>query len=108
MLEPTIATEFPAIDPRVSCRRNHRLVMLCRPDNDTAPHPMFTGVAHFDDRHGQMATYLYPPTVIPEEHLYVPARGSEPEQGGWIVGTALDFAREQTQLNLCLWLTSNR
>lgn len=94
------ATEFPVIDPRVSCRRNDRLVMLHRKATSKTAHPMLSGVSTYSYSKEQLQSYDYPATVIPEEHLYVPRPGSAPEQDGWIVGTALDFGRLETQLNV--------
>ena len=42
----------------------------------------------------------YKPPIIPEEHLFVPRPGSAPESDGWIVGTAIDYAAEQSLLNV--------
>ncbi|MCZ6644535.1 MAG: carotenoid oxygenase family protein [Gammaproteobacteria bacterium] len=38
--------------------------------------------------------------MIPEEHLFVPRPGSEPETQGWVIGTALNYAEARTELNV--------
>ena len=97
MFDDGFATEFPAIDPRVSCRRNDRLVMLHRKAASTAAHPMLTGVSTYRYSEDRLQSFDYPTTVIPEEHRYLPRPGSVPEGDGWIIGTALDFGRLETQ-----------
>lgn len=94
------ATEFPTIDPRVSTRRNRRLVVLASNRGREAPHPMFDSVTMLDVDSGDEASYRYPDNQIPEEHLFVPAPGSAPETDGWVVGTALDFERRATLVNV--------
>ena len=49
---------------------------------------------------GQREFFRYPDSQIPEEHLYVPRPGSEPESGGWILGTAFDWRRGAQVINL--------
>ncbi len=100
MFDERFSTEFPTIDPRVSCRRNDRLVMLHRKDEKQALHPMFCGVSLYDMKADKLRSFDYPPTVMPEEHLFVPTPGSEPESDGWIVGTAYDFGNLRTELNV--------
>jgi all-trans-8'-apo-beta-carotenal 15,15'-oxygenase len=100
MFGPEISSEFPVIDPRVSTVRNRRLVFLCADEADPAPHPLQNGVAVWDDQAQQLMTFRYPDHVIPEEHLFVPAPGSEPETRGWVVGSALDTRADRLQLNV--------
>ncbi len=97
-----LSAEFPSIDPRVSCRRNQRLLFMCR-DMTAARQPAHTGlnaVATFDYASGQRHTYVYPDSQIPEEHLFVPHPASAPETRGWILGTALDWQQGRTLLNV--------
>ena len=99
MFDEPFMTEFPTIDPRVSCRRNRRLCMLHRKADARAVHPMLTGVTVYDDG-GRLQQFDYPATTIPEEHLFVPAPGSATESDGWVIGTALDFKNLQMNLNV--------
>ena len=100
MFEPTLETEFPVIDPRVSCRRNHRLVMLGRRTGGGDENMWLDTVVVYDERGDRLQEFRYPDGVMPEEHLYVPAPGSDPEQRGWVVGTALDVNEARTGLHV--------
>ncbi len=93
-------SEFPVIDPRVSTRYNRFLTFLSADIAAPAPHGSLTSVSRFDAKSDTVQSYRYPAQKIPEEHLYVPEPGKGPEQGGWILGTALDYATAQTELNL--------
>jgi carotenoid cleavage dioxygenase-like enzyme len=56
-------------------------------------------VSRFDLNSGKLDTYRYPETQIPEEHLYVPDLRAKPEQGGWVIGSALDWKQQRMILN---------
>ena len=100
MLGFNIDSEFPVIDPRVSCRRNEKLVMLTREHESSAPHPNLTAVSVYEDASQRLTSYTYPDHIIPEEHLFVPKPGSAPETEGWIVGTSLNFRDARTEINV--------
>ena len=100
MLEPDVYSEFPCIDSRVSCRRYRKLVFLSRSAQDSSVHGGLDEVNLFDMETGLRDFFRYPESQIPEEHLYVPRPGSEPEFGGWILGTANDWKRGKHILNL--------
>ena len=100
MLEDNVFTEFPCIDPRVGCRRYRKLVFLSQSSPQAVAHFSLDEVSRFDFESGRREYYRYPESQIPEEHLYVPHPGSEPETGGWILGTAYDWQRERQILNL--------
>lgn len=100
MLERHIESEFPVIDPRVSTRRNERLVMLTRSAEQPPDHPLLDTVSVVDQRQERLQSYRYPAGVLPEEHLFVPAPGSAPETAGWVLGSALDTGAGRTQLNV--------
>lgn len=100
MFDEGLETEFPAVDPRVATRRNHRLVLLCADATRPAVHPLLNQLGVYDDRGERLQTFRYPDHVIPEEHLFVPAPGSEPEAQGWVVGTGLDVASDRLLLNV--------
>ncbi len=95
-----VDSEFPCTDPRVSCRRNRTLTMLTADSRQPAPHGGLSEVSTFDLDSGKRATYRYPATMMPEEHLFVPRPGSAPETDGWVVGTALDWQAQVTVLNV--------
>jgi all-trans-8'-apo-beta-carotenal 15,15'-oxygenase len=95
-----IQTEFPVIDPRVSCVQNRRLVMLSSNDRTPAGHPNHNEVSTFDIESGKRDVYRYPDSQIPEEHLFVAKPGSAPETKGWVLGTAHDWHRQLTLLNV--------
>ncbi|MEQ8858662.1 MAG: carotenoid oxygenase family protein [Pseudomonadales bacterium] len=100
MFEADMESEFPVIDPRVSGRRNHRLVMLSRSAAEPHEHPMLDSVTVYDADRDRATRFRYPAGVVPEEHLFVPAPGSAPEGNGWVVGTALNYATERTELHV--------
>ena len=95
-----LLSEFPSIDPRVSCRRYNKLYMLTQSKNQPRRHnALLSAVSGFDFATGKMDTYHYPEHQIPEEHLYVPDREAGAEQGGWVIGTALDWREQRMILN---------
>lgn len=100
MFEASLESEFPVIDPRVSCRRNQRLIMLTRRTDQSSDHPLLDTVSVFDQDRDQMQHYRYPAGLIPEEHLFVPAPGSAPESSGWVLGSALNYAENRTELRV--------
>lgn len=95
-----VQLEFPTIDPRVSTRRHSRLIALCVDDHSSAVHGGLNGVCSLNLESGKFERYDYPDSQIPEEHLFVAKPDSEPENGGWVVGTALDWERDATILNV--------
>ena len=100
MLGRSVSSEFPTIDPRVSGRRYSRLVMLTRESSDKAAHTMLNSVSSFNLAREQLDTFRYPDGVIPEEHLYVPRNDLAPEQGGWVIGSGINYGREQMELRI--------
>ncbi|MEM7077002.1 MAG: carotenoid oxygenase family protein [Pseudomonadota bacterium] len=100
MFSPTFESEFPSVDPRVSTRRNNRLVMLSRDTRTEAPHNNLNAVTGFSYATGLRDTWRYPDTQLPEEHLYVPQHDRAPETGGWVVGSALDWRQRKQVLNV--------
>ncbi|NOX49704.1 MAG: carotenoid oxygenase [Gammaproteobacteria bacterium] len=100
MFSPTIHSEFPSVDPRISCRRNNLLVMLTRDTEQPALHSNLNEIATFAFDSGRLNTFRYPEHQLPEEHVFVPKPGSKPESEGWIVGTALDWKSQQTLMTV--------
>lgn len=100
MFDPHLGSEFPAIEPRVSGLNYQRIVLLTA-DRDKPPtHGYFHAVSVANTRQERLDSFTYPDHVLPEEHLYVPAPGSLPEESGWVVGTALDYRSGHSELNV--------
>ena len=93
-------SEFPTIDPRVSGQRNQQLVMLTASPANPTPHGLLNTVSRYRFDADQLQHWTYPISQIPEEHLFVPAPGSAPESRGWIIGSAFDYTRNRTLLNV--------
>ena len=100
LMSAEIHSEFPVIDPRVSTKRYRRLVMMTSKHNNMPLHGQLNEVSRFDLDSGKLVSYRYPDTLIPEEHLFVPKPNSALETTGWIVGTAHDWHRQLTILNV--------
>jgi len=101
MLGNNWATEFPTIDPRVSCQRNRKITMMANNQLEgQSIHGGLNTVMHLDVDNGHHVSYRYPDHQIPEEHLYGADRSQQAETGGWLVGTALDWKTETTLLNV--------
>ena len=100
MLAAGTWSEFPCIDPRVGCRRYRRLVFLSQSARVPAVHGMLDEVSVFDMENGRREYFRYPEGQIPEEHLYVPRPGTDPESRDWVLGTAYDWRRGAHVLTL--------
>ncbi len=98
MFGPGLDSEFPCIDPRVSCVRNERLFFLS--SSKPATHFNLNEVSAYSYKTERLDTYRYPDREIPEEHLFVARPGSAPEKDGWIVGTTHDWAEGIQRLNV--------
>ena len=94
------SVEFPVVDPRRSTRRHRWLTMLSSQASAPAPHGGLTSLTRFDLESGALASYRYPDTELPEEHLFVPDPERSWESEGWVIGTSLDWSRRQTHLNV--------
>ncbi|HYC02061.1 MAG TPA: carotenoid oxygenase family protein [Azospirillaceae bacterium] len=88
------AVEFPRIDPRKAARRNRHLWTLTR-GRDARD---LNTVRRFDLESGAEEIFDYGPTVLAEEHLFVPRPGSDGEGQGWLLGTSLDWKEGVTRL----------
>ena len=91
-------SEFPCVDPRISCQRNDKLTFLSSHQDRPAVHGLLNEVSTFDFRSGKRDSYRYPDQIMPEEHLFIPAPGSQPETAGWILGSALDWQAKMHKL----------
>jgi carotenoid cleavage dioxygenase len=92
------AAEFPRVDPRFVGRRQ-RFVVVAASDGK-ANHPWLNSVLLRDFDSGRTWQYSYGPDVIAEEHVFVPRPGGSQELDGWLVGTALDVARQAHTLSI--------
>ena len=93
-----LAAEFPCIDRRRTGRRHRYVVSLAQLPGEPAAHPLLNAVARQDVETGLAQTWRYPASLIPEEHLFVPAGGDAPEGEGHVLGTALDVRSGATEL----------
>ncbi|MCB1684519.1 MAG: carotenoid oxygenase family protein [Pseudomonadales bacterium] len=100
MFTDSLDTEFPVIDPRVSCRHNSRLLMLSSDPHSDARDGVLNCVSLYDAAMDRLSTFRYPASVIPEEHLFVPEPGSAPESSGWIIGSSLNCATARTEFRI--------
>jgi carotenoid cleavage dioxygenase len=100
LLDAAVGTEFPAIDPRLGGRRYRQLVTLSRHSTDAPTASELNEVSVLDVENGKRQFWRYPDGQLPEEHLWVPSPGSNPETQGWVVGTAHDWQRSVTLLNV--------
>ncbi len=97
---PGLAAEFPHVDRRRIGRRYRKVTLLTRATGGADRHPGLDALARLDIETGRMTGYAYEPTVMPEEHLFVPRPGGVGEDDGWLIGTGLDFAAGVTRLCL--------
>lgn len=100
MFADNIHTEFPVIDPRVSCQHNRRVIMLSTNQDNLPVHPNLNEVSVFDYDSGKLKSFRYDDYHIPEEHLFVPKPGSALEAQGWVVGTAHNWKNQTTVLSV--------
>ena len=96
------ACEFPSIDQRRSTSRHEWLTMLVNDSrsNSAIQLGLLNGVARVNTTTGEVSRFTYPEQEIPEEHVFVPKPNSTNETEGWILGTSLDYNREETHLNV--------
>ncbi len=95
MQRSAIAAEFPRVDPRRVGRRYTQVYTLGMASARQAPG--WDCVQRVEAHSGAIDRHPYGPQVMVEEHVFVPrAAGSGAETDGWLVGTALDIARQQT------------
>ena len=87
-----VEAEFPRIDPRRVGLRHRQVVHATGTQGGL---PLWGAIASTNVETGVSQRYRYGPHTIVEEHVWVPdTRGP-----GWVVGTALDYARKQTLLS---------
>lgn len=89
----THVAEFPRIDPRVVGRQHRQLFLASR--QALGDRPGYDAVMRLDLTSGNTDSYRYGNDVMVEEHVFVPRPGGTQEGDGWLVGTALDLAKQQ-------------
>lgn len=90
-----VASEFPRVAPSVVGRRYRYVYALGGAGVD-----WFTAVTRWDLESGKTTSFDYGADYIAEEHVFVAKAGATEEGDGWLLGTALDFVRGVTTLNL--------
>jgi all-trans-8'-apo-beta-carotenal 15,15'-oxygenase len=93
------ATEFPRINPNFNTRANRYLYAATQsaPGTRSVWHD---GLVKMDLRTGRNQRFAFGDGWLAEEHVFVPRPGATREDDGWLVGTALNYKRAQTCLNV--------
>jgi carotenoid cleavage dioxygenase len=94
-----LVAEFPRVDPRTIGRSYRTVFMLARSSAASEPRPLLDAVVRLDIDRARLQRFDYGPTVIAEEHVFVPRAGGAEGQG-WLVGSALDLAHRRTLLSV--------
>lgn len=90
--------EFPRINPLHNARR-HRYVYTAA-QSVPGKSLWFDAVAKLDLDTGHQAFAYYGADWLAEEHVFVPRPGGTREDDGWLVGTALNWKKQRTVLNI--------
>jgi carotenoid cleavage dioxygenase len=90
--------EFPKINPRFDARRHRYVYATGFEERDRED--WFDAVIKIDLDEGRNGVFSYGPDWMVEEHVFVPRPGGIREDDGWVVGTALNWARGQTALTV--------
>jgi all-trans-8'-apo-beta-carotenal 15,15'-oxygenase len=90
--------EFPRVAPGVASTRNRYVYAASRADADRSL--WFDSVGKFDLETGRQTLARFGPDWMVEEHVFVPRPGAIADDDGWLVGTALDWRRQKTALNV--------
>jgi all-trans-8'-apo-beta-carotenal 15,15'-oxygenase len=91
--------EFPRFDPRRIGRASRCVYLMGRQGGEGELFG-FNTVRRFDQRTAQLQEYRYGPGVVAEEHVFVPAPGTDAEERGWLVGTSYDWRQRRTTLSV--------
>ncbi|MCU0881777.1 MAG: carotenoid oxygenase family protein, partial [Hyphomonadaceae bacterium] len=90
--------EFPRVAPGVASTRNRYVYAASKAHAERSL--WFDSVGKFDLESGHHALASFGPDWMVEEHVFVPRPGATAEDDGWLVGTALNWRRQQTALNV--------
>lgn len=93
------SADFPVYDRRFIAKRT-RALFACAV-GPSMPEDMFgfNAIVRIEGDSGRTRLFDYGAGVLAEEHLFVPRKGGR-EGAGWLVGTALDYARGQTVMSV--------
>jgi carotenoid cleavage dioxygenase-like enzyme len=91
--------EFPRFDPRRIGRASRCVYLMGRQGGEGELFG-FNTVRRFDQRTAHLQEYRYGPGVVAEEHVFVPAPGTDAEERGWLVGTSYDWRQRRTTLSV--------
>jgi all-trans-8'-apo-beta-carotenal 15,15'-oxygenase len=90
--------EFPRINPLRAAIRNRYVFAAAH--RVPGRSDWFDSVVKLDMETGRHSFANYGPDWLVEEHVFVPHTGSTAEDDGWLVGTALNWKRQQTALSV--------
>jgi all-trans-8'-apo-beta-carotenal 15,15'-oxygenase len=93
------ATEFPRTNPNFNTVANRYIYAATQsaPGTRSVWHD---GLVKMDLRTGRNQRFAFGNGWLAEEHVFVPRPGGTREDDGWLVGTALNYKRAQTCLNV--------
>ncbi|MEM1105274.1 MAG: carotenoid oxygenase family protein [Pseudomonadota bacterium] len=89
--------EFPAVHPGFHGLQRRMTVLV---GGNVAGRPGASRLTTFDWRLGAATHFDYGANRIAEEHLVVPKPGGRSEYDAWIVGTALNTARQRSEVHV--------
>jgi all-trans-8'-apo-beta-carotenal 15,15'-oxygenase len=93
------ATEFPRINPNFNTLTNRFVYAACQTAPGTTS-KWHDGLIKMDLATGTNQRFAFGDGWLAEEHVFVPRPGAPREDDGWLVGTALNYKRSQTCLNI--------
>ncbi len=99
-LDSSLGVEFPTVNGSEIGIPHQRVVMLSGDASRESRPGDLSQVSCWNRATGKLGIYRYPDDHMAEEHLLVSDPSAEVGQGGWIVGTALDCARQATCLSV--------
>jgi carotenoid cleavage dioxygenase-like enzyme len=94
------AVEFPVYDLRRTGRPTRHAYMMASQWPAAEPVFGFNVLRAIDQQTAQVQDWRYGDGIVAEEHVFVPAPGSDVENQGWLVGTALDWKRRVTMVSI--------
>jgi all-trans-8'-apo-beta-carotenal 15,15'-oxygenase len=98
LAQVTTGVEFPTVAPSVASVRNRYVYAAAKAVAGRST--WFDSVGKFDLETGRHTQAQFGPDWMVEEHVFVPRPGATTEDDGWLVGTALNWRRQQTTLNV--------
>ncbi len=92
--------EFPRYDQRRTGRPTRYTYLLAAKAQAGQPLFGFRVLRCIDQQSAQVQDYDFGPGFVVEEHVHVPEPGADPENRGWLVGTAYDWRRRRTVMSV--------